>query len=130
MKKLLIALSLAITSASCYAASEVSLFPLELAYDSGIEHTFTFKKDGNYVLVTAPNEARGYEGGVVKGTYTFEASADRGTILFEDGGKIKFAIPKALPKGETIEVIGMVYDNKGTPRFPDEEMPVFLKKLE
>jgi hypothetical protein len=111
------------------SAYDQTIFPIELSYDTGIEHKYTFKDDGEYILKTSPNEARGYPGGSESGAYSFSSAKGKLIIVLNDGAQIRFKLPNKLNKGESIEVIGMVYSTDGTPRFPDEEMPILLKKI-
>ena len=129
MSPRILTLLLAFVLATNVRALDATLFPIQMSYDTGIDHTFVFRKDGSYTLETAPNEARGYAGGRDEGTYSFESTKHAVTISLDDGRKIRFLLTKAPDAGDTLEVTGMVYGKSGQPRFPDEKMPILIKKL-
>jgi len=105
-----------------------SLFPIELSYDTGLGHIYRFQPNGRYTVKFEANEARGFGGGSDSGSYIFKPAKDGGTILFKDGGKIRFRLPKIPTPGKTVQASGMVYDPSGTPRFAGE-MTIEIKKL-
>jgi hypothetical protein len=110
-------------------ASSDAIFPIELSYDTGISHVYRFQPSGHYTLILEPNEAHGYEGGSGSGTYTFKPnSKGEGTISLKEGGQIKFSLAEKLLPGKSIEATGMVYDQNGSPRYP-EDMPILIQKL-
>lgn len=108
--------------------ADESIFPIKLSYDTGISHIYSFEENGRYSLVFEANEARGFEGGTSRGSFTFEADSNGGgTLLLQNGSKITFRMNKKLASGESIETEGMVYDESGSARYL-EAMPILIER--
>lgn len=120
-------LAFALMIPALYALDE-TLFPMEIAYDTGIEHVYRSEKNGKYSVKFLPNEAQGFKGGVDSGTYKFKPEKGGGTIILENGAKIQFRLPKAPEKGQTVTATGSVKDPSGNSRYPSD-FPISIKKL-
>jgi hypothetical protein len=110
-----------------YAVDE-SLFPIELSYDTGIEHIYRFQPKGRYTVKFEANEARGFAGGSDSGFYIFKPAKDGGTIVLQDGSKIVFRLPKIPTAGKSVQASGMVYDPSNKARFT-KDITITIKKL-
>ena len=128
----LLAIALAVASllfTNTSRASTDAIFPIVVSYDTGISHVYRFQPSGHYTLILEPNEAHGYEGGSGSGTFTFKPnSKGGGTIRLKKGDQITFRLSEKLLPGKSIEATGMVYDQNGSPRYP-EDMPILIRKL-